>query len=183
VVDALGQTSVPGLFACGDGAGVLGADAAPLTGRLAALGAARLRGRTVPDAEIAALRRRLVRTARFGAAMTRIATPPASLLDLATPETIVCRCEGLRRAALEQEIDAGAVTMNALKATTRCGMGPCGGRSCAEAAAMLIAARTGRSREAIGQGTGRPPLRPVPIGLLAGAFDYDSLPIPAPAPL
>lgn len=182
-VDALCQTSVSGLFACGDGAGVLGADAAPLTGRLAALGAARLRGRTVPDAEIAALRRRLVHTARFGAAMTRIATPPASLLDLATPETIVCRCEGLRRATLEQEIDAGAVTMNALKATTRCGMGPCGGRSCAEAVAMLIAARTGRSREAIGQGTGRPPLRPVPIGLLAGAFDYDSLPIPAPAPL
>ncbi|WP_431285121.1 FAD-dependent oxidoreductase [Humitalea sp. 24SJ18S-53] len=180
VIDALGRTSVPGLFACGDGAGVLGADAAPLTGRLAALGAC---GLGVADAEVIALTARLARTRRFGAAMTRIATPPAALLDLATPDTILCRCEGLRRAELEPEIDAGAVTLTALKAATRCGMGPCGGRYCAEAAAMLIAARTGRSREAIGPGTGRPPLRPVPIDLLAGDFDYDSLPIPAPAPL
>jgi hypothetical protein len=48
---------------------------------------------------------------------------------------------------------------------------------------MLIAARTGRTREAIGQATGRPPLRPVALQALAGHFEYDSLPMPEPAPL
>jgi hypothetical protein len=47
----------------------------------------------------------------------------------------------------------------------------------------LIAARTGRTREAIGQATGRPPLRPVPLQVLAGAFDFDALPMTEPAPL
>jgi len=75
------------------------------------------------------------------------------------------------------------VTLNDLKSATRCGMGPCGGRSCEDAAALLIAARTGRSREAIGQATGRPPLRPVTLHALAGAFDFDALPMTEPAPL
>jgi len=70
-----------------------------------------------------------------------------------------------------------------LKSATRCGMGPCGGRSCEDAAALLIAARTGRTREAIGQATGRPPLRPVTLQALAGAFDVDALPMTEPAPL
>jgi hypothetical protein len=62
-------------------------------------------------------------------------------------------------------------------------MGPCGGRVCGEAAAMLIAAATGWDRAAIGQASARPPLRPVPMTAIAGDFDYDDLPIPAPAPL
>ena len=62
-------------------------------------------------------------------------------------------------------------------------MGPCGGRLCEDAAARLIALAHGRSREAVGQATGRPPLRPVELDALAGAFDYDALPIAAPAPL
>ena len=76
-----------------------------------------------------------------------------------------------------------AVSLADLKATTRCGMGPCGGRVCGEAAAMLIGAATGLSRETIGQPSARPPLRPVPLAAIAGAFAYDDLPIPAPAPL
>ncbi|WP_426955650.1 FAD-dependent oxidoreductase [Muricoccus radiodurans] len=176
--DALGATSIPGLFVCGDGAGIRGADAAPLTGALAALGAAKHLGRAVDADRIARLEKALSRIARFGAAMTRVATPPPALLDLTTPDTILCRCEGLRRSDLEPEIDAGAVTLNALKSATRCGMGPCGGRHCAEPVAMLIAARTGRSPAEIGQSTGRPPLRPVPLDVLAGDFDYADIPFP-----
>ena len=40
VVDANGRTSVPMLWACGDGAGIRGVGAAPLGGQLAALSAA-----------------------------------------------------------------------------------------------------------------------------------------------
>ena len=48
---------------------------------------------------------------------------------------------------------------------------------------MLICAATGLSRETIGQPSARPPLRPVPLAAITGAFNYDDLPIPAPVPL
>jgi hypothetical protein len=62
-------------------------------------------------------------------------------------------------------------------------MGPCGGRFCAETAAMLTARLTGKTRAELGLPTARPPLRPAPIAALADEFDYAELPIPAPAPL
>jgi len=170
-----GATSVPGLYLCGDGAGVIGAAAASIQG--ARVGAA-LAGtsRTPVNPSM------LARAKRFGAAMTALAEPPAAALDAITPETIVCRCENLSRATLDDAIHAGAHTVNALKSATRCGMGACGGRVCEDTAAALIADATGLPRAAIGQATSRPPLRPVPLGVLAGEFDYASLPMPEPAP-
>ncbi len=170
-----GATSVPGLYLCGDGAGVIGAAAASIQG--SRVGAALARISDVPGNQSL-----LARAKRFGAAMTALAEPPAAALDAITPETIVCRCENLSRATLDEAIGAGAQTVNALKAATRCGMGACGGRVCEDTAAALIADSTGLSRAAIGHATSRPPLRPVPLGVLAGEFDYASLPMPEPAP-
>jgi NAD(P)H-nitrite reductase large subunit len=135
------------------------------------------------DARLAELQARLQRAARFGAAMAALATPPRGLVASISAETIVCRCERLSRAELDEAIAQGAVTINDLKSATRCGMGPCGGRMCEYAAMQLIAAHTGRSPEEIGPSTARPPLRPVTLQALAGDFDYDSLPMIEPAPL
>ncbi len=183
-VDAALETSVPGLFIAGDGGGVRGADAAPLSGELAAIGVARRlgRGRDL-ERQAAATTTRWRRSARFGAAMSALAMPPPGAAALIDAKTTVCRCEGLTRATLDTAITAGARTLADLKAMTRCGMGPCGGRVCGEAAAMLICAATGLSRETIGQPSARPPLRPVPLAAITGAFNYDDLPIPAPVPL
>ena len=186
VTTAEQATSIPCLYACGDGAGVLGVAAAPLRGRIAAVAAARELGRlTAADAasRLAPLLRQLRRAARFGGAMTALTAPRNGIAAAITAGTIVCRCERLPRAELDAAIAQGAVMLNDLKSATRCGMGPCGGRSCEDTAALLIAARTGCTREAIGQATGRPPLRPVPLHSLAGAFDFDALPMPEPAPL
>jgi len=49
---------------------------------------------------------------------------------------------------------------------TRLGMGPCQGLMCWPATARLIAARTGRSVEAIGPASVRPPVGPVTLGAL-----------------
>ena len=69
----------------------------------------------------------------------------------------------------------------------RCASRPIAGEAsyglCEDTAARLIALRTGRTRTDVGQATGRPPLRPVDLDALAGEFDYDALPMPAPAPL
>jgi hypothetical protein len=81
-------------------------------------------------------------------------------------------------------IDDGCATINDLKANTRCGMGPCGGRLCEEAAARLIAIRTRRTRVDVGQATGRPARCALSISMPSlGEFDYDALPMPAPSPL
>lgn len=183
-VDSSLETSVPGLFVAGDGGGVRGAHAAPLSGELAAIGVARRLGRGgALDRQAATIGARWRRSGRFGAAMSAVAMPPPGAAAMIDTWATVCRCEGLTRATLDEAIRAGSKTLADLKAATRCGMGPCGGRVCAEAAALLIAAATGRSRAAIGQPNARPPLRPVPMAAIAGDFDYDDLPIPAPAPL
>tara|TARA_R110002110_G_scaffold30683_11_gene108521 strand:+ start:1297 stop:2736 length:1440 start_codon:yes stop_codon:yes gene_type:complete len=180
--DDLGRTSIAGIYACGDGAGILGAAAAPVRGRNAAQAVlADLRGKpgTVQTSSTGNLRS----VSAFGQAMTSLAIPRQGILDQITPETIVCRCEGLTRADVEAGITAGGISPNALKSDTRCGMGPCGGRFCQETAAMLTARLTGRTIEDIGLPTGRPPLRPLAIETVTSDFDYDELPIPAPAPL
>lgn len=165
---------------------MLGAAAAPLRGRIAAIVAARDLGHVTPAKAttlLGPLFRALHNAARFGGAMTALGTPRAGVVAAITAETTVCRCERLSRRELDAAITQGAVTLNDLKSATRCGMGPCAGRLCEDAAARLIAAQTGRTRDDIGQATARPPLRPVPLQALAGHFDYDSLPVGEPAPL
>ena len=162
----------------------MGAAAAPLQGRIAALAAARDLGRIDGDTRgLEDAKRAQARAARFGAAMTQLANVGDGAIVSIPADVIVCQCERLPRSTLDGAIDDGCATINDLKANTRCGMGPCGGRLCEETAARLITIRTRRTRVDVGQATGRPPLRPVDLDAIAGEFDYDALPMPAPSPL
>ena len=181
VLDAAQRTSVPFLYAAGDGAGVRGAAAAPAAGRLAARTALQDLGFKISTAskEDAALRR----ARHTGAAMARMMALRPAMIKAIPRETIICRCEGVTRAAIEDAAAAGAGTVNQLKHFTRCGMGPCQGRMCGEAAGALLAAARGVSVADIGFTTGRIPLRPVPMEAILGDFDYADIPVPAPAPI
>ncbi|MCK5897901.1 MAG: hypothetical protein KAG06_02375, partial [Methylococcales bacterium] len=53
------------------------------------------------------------------------------------------------------------------KFITRCGMGACQGRQCANAVAHIVAAETGKSVNISGLYRGRPPITPITIGQLA----------------
>ena len=111
------------------------------------------------------------------------APPPWPAIVAALPDdAVVCACEGITRAAIEAAAVAGAREVNQLKHFTRCGMGICQGRDCEELVAELLAPLVG-GREAAGRWTIRPPLRPVPLDTIIGAFSYDDIPVPAPAPL
>lgn len=185
VLDADRRSSVPLLYVAGDGGGVRGAAAAPASGMLAALAA--LRDLDLLDGRAHARARWRPwlegwRAARTGAAMARMMALRPELVSAIPPETVVCRCEGVTRAEIEAALDDGAAEMNQLKQFTRCGMGPCQGRLCGEAAAELVARRVG-GREHAGFATGRLPLRPVPMEALLGEFDYADIPVPAPAPI
>jgi NADPH-dependent 2,4-dienoyl-CoA reductase/sulfur reductase-like enzyme len=184
-LDAAQRTSVPRLYGAGDGAALEGAAAAILTGRLAALTAAFDIGR-LPEVdyrrESERTARKLDRARRFGRAMARLVAPRASAMHGVPDDTIVCRCEDVTAGELRDAIGRGSSELNALKSATRCGMGPCGGRMCGEAATALMEC-AGLGRNEIGQWNVRPPLRPIPIAALTGRFDYDEIPIPEPAPL
>ena len=183
--DAFGRTTADGLFVAGDGAGVRGAAAAALAGKLAGLTVAfdlnRL-DQAAFETEAKSLQGSLARASRFGGAMAEMMAPRVENVDALSPETIVCRCEDIMAAEIETAILGGAVTIDQLKAWTRAGMGPCQGRICGETVASLLAKHVG-DREQVGMWTGRAPLRPVPVDEMIGDVAYEDIPIPKAAPL
>ncbi|RYF37900.1 MAG: FAD/NAD(P)-binding oxidoreductase, partial [Comamonadaceae bacterium] len=183
--DSDGRTSVPGLYVAGDGAGIAGAAAAGAHGELAALAVAHDLG-AVTFAVSEKARQPLIdqwtRSARFGHAMAGLMAMREGLVDAIPPDTIVCRCEDVTRAEIDDAARCGARDMNQLKAWTRCGMGPCQGRTCGDVAGALMARHAG-SREQAGFFTGRAPLRPVSLAEAAGDYVYADIPIPKAAPL
>lgn len=103
-----------------------------------------------------------------------VAFPPGLSADLPSDDTIVCRCEELTAGFLRVKIKAGARDMNQLRGETRCGMGPCQGRSCMITAARLI----GESSALLvpvpsSSFRARPPVRPLPLGSLANLTGLD----------
>ncbi len=149
-VDPWQETSVPGVFCAGEATGIGGLDAALLEGQVAGFAAAgRLdRARALVPARD--------RARGFALDLARAFALRDELRRLATPETIVCRCEDVTAGAL-----AGRPSWVDAKLQTRCGMGPCQGRICGTAAAFL---HGWESR------TVRPPIFPTAVATLADAL-------------
>lgn len=164
------ETSVTDLFVAGEAAGIEGAGAALVTGRLAGLAAAERLGRLTGaelGQEMAALagQRRCQR--RFGAMLNRLFRPQPGLASLVTGQTPICRCQEVSGAEIRAAMAAGADTLDALKIWTRAGQGHCQGRVCGPILAWLLAGQLGCSERQAGLFQVRPPLKPVRLGLLA----------------
>lgn len=169
VVDGWGGTTVGNVFVAGDGAGVAGVEAALARGRLAALAAANALGRIDAarrDAEAEASRRALQLALR-GRAFLDVLYRPADVFRHPVGDTLVCRCEEVTAREVRDAIAAGATDVDALKAYTRCGMGPCQGRFCALTASELVAHVRGLSPERVGHPRVRYPVRPVSLAEVA----------------
>jgi len=136
--DEAGRTTVPGVFAIGDGAAIGGAAIAVERGMLAGLAAAAALGRTVGPGDF--VRRKLAHDEAFQAALWRIFRPAAFRPEALDDATVVCRCEEVSAGAIRAVARAGLDRLGAVKRLTRCGMGRCQGRYCAAVAARLIAA-------------------------------------------
>ena len=175
VVDEWQRTTAPGVSTAGDGAGIAGALVAVDEGRLAALGAALdLEALTAGEAERQAepIRARLARKAAFRKALRRLHTIGDGVYELATDDTVVCRCEEVTRG--EVYVAAAETTdLNVVKSLTRAGMGLCQGKSCQRQVAATIAARHGIPIESVPPATPRFPVRPVPMGAIADSTIED----------
>lgn len=171
VRDADLRTSVPGVIAAGDGSGIGGARHATAEGRLAGLVAARELGvfqGTEADMHIAAARSKLARVGRFRTVLNDIYAVGPGLFELATPETIVCRCEERTFAQLDAMImDDDVTDPGVARAQSRIGMGRCQGRNCAHFVAAAIARRKGIKVEDVAPLSVRPPVRPIPLAAIA----------------
>lgn len=163
------RTSTPGILAVGDGAGVRGSRAAVHEGTLAGLTVAADLGvgHQPARAQAAETRRYLDRLERFRSAMASMYPVGPGAYELASDQTVVCRCEEITLGELDDRIVVDSEDPNCAKAMTRAGMGRCQGRNCARQIAALIARRTGRRIEEVPMVACRPPVKPVPIGAVA----------------
>jgi len=164
------QTSVAGVFAVGDGAGVAGAQVAVEEGRVAGITAGERAGTLSAHAATsrrAAPLRRLRALARLRAVLDDLSRLRPGLLDLATPETLACRCEEVSHGEVRAALDQGARDMRAVRLLTRLGMGPCQGRNCSSSMEQYLRRATGRTPEQVGRINPRPPVKPVTLGALA----------------
>jgi D-hydroxyproline dehydrogenase subunit alpha len=125
VVDEKQQSSIPHVYCAGELAGIGGMEKALTEGEIAGLSAAGLSA-----AHLFHHRDRLL---RFAQRLHKVFAPRAELRDLADDETVICRCEDVRRGAL-----AGLLGWREAKLQTRCGMGPCQGRICGPALEFLF---------------------------------------------
>ncbi|MHA7061380.1 FAD-dependent oxidoreductase [Azospirillum argentinense] len=165
-----GATSLPGVFAVGDGVDLGGSKVAQARGTLAGIAAATQLGFADTDPEQGRRARTDLRRAEgFQAALWSIYQAPPLRLDAVPDEAVLCRCEEVTFGQVRAEIAAGHDSLAALKRNTRLGMGRCQGRYCAATAALLLEQATGRPRAADQYLAPRLPAKPTP----AGAFAFE----------
>jgi NADPH-dependent 2,4-dienoyl-CoA reductase/sulfur reductase-like enzyme len=161
------ETTVRGIYAAGDGAGIGGKDTANFEGQLAALGAAQSLGKATPSERVSQVQRNLKRQKRFAHVLNTFFPFPSQTTSLLTDETVICRCEGVRVKDVHQMISEGATTLGVLRKLTRAGMGRCQGRMCGHVVAEVLSQQMNQPLDQLEVATPRPPVMPIPLHGLA----------------
>ena len=126
-VDERQATTVAGVHAAGEIAGIGGAEVAMAQGRLAAAAIVEaVHGRAVPQR----VRARARAERRAADAMLRAFPVREGWFALADAGTVVCRCEDVTFARLQQAAAVHGTDGRGIKMGCRAGMGPCQGRIC-----------------------------------------------------
>ena len=175
--DRCGQTDIEGVFALGDCTGLGGAKAALAEGRIVGLEAAMACG-FQPSGELhesgCEAEAELKRQRAFQKALWTLykADPKPPALNTQTKQgCLVCRCEEVSFATLQQALDDGISTVGAIKRHTRIGMGRCQGRYCAATLDEKVCALNGTQRGELSGFAPRLPVKPVTIAELAGSLE------------
>ena len=147
-VDNVQETSEKGIFCAGEPTGIGGVELSLVEGQIAGLAA------TGQTSEASKLFGEREKGRRFARSLDRAFRLRPELKELASSETIVCRCEDVRHSRLTAH-----GSWREAKLHTRCGMGPCQGRICGPATEFLF----GWKAESV-----RPPVFPARVESLAG---------------
>ena len=163
--DSAGRSNVEGVYLAGDGAGIMGADAAQMAGERAALALLEDAGIAIDQQRPAVLERQLARIQRFRQGLESAFPFPEHWAAQAPDRLMVCRCEEVSAGDIRAVVDEGHWEINRVKAHCRVGMGRCQGRMCGLAAAEIVAERSGRNVEDVGRLRGQAPIKPLPFGV------------------
>jgi NADPH-dependent 2,4-dienoyl-CoA reductase/sulfur reductase-like enzyme len=148
VVDQMQRTSVAGVYAAGECTGVAGVDKAKQEGEIA--------GNSAVGQPVNRLQQIMLQRSReWGRILDRTFAPRPEVLALATPDTIICRCEDVRL----RDIDSASSSRQA-KLYARAGMGACQGRVCGAALQQMF----GWTNDSV-----RAPLQPAALSSFLGA--------------
>jgi NADPH-dependent 2,4-dienoyl-CoA reductase/sulfur reductase-like enzyme len=161
-----GGSSIPGIYVVGDGAGIAGGQAAAWRGTLAASDIVHAVKPQVAKAAASLARAALARFGR-GRKFLDVLYRPAKPFRQPSAETIVCRCEEVTAAQIQDAVALGCPGPNQLKSFLRCGMGPCQGRLCGLTVTELIAEARHVSPQEVGYYRIRPPVKPITVAELA----------------
>jgi NADPH-dependent 2,4-dienoyl-CoA reductase/sulfur reductase-like enzyme len=165
--DAGGRTDVAGIYALGDCTGLGGARVALAEGAIVGLTAASDIGHAPNETRRRKAEADLRRHRRFQQALWSLYQAPAYSAALATPETLICRCEEVSFGEIEAALGEEMQTAGAVKRRTRLGMGRCQARYCGPVLEALLETRCGRMRDEFSGFQPRVPVKPLPIGTLA----------------
>lgn len=172
VADSDQRSTVPSVFVAGETTGIGGHEIAMEEGAVAGIQAAADLGRLTPaDAEghLARVRGELARHRAFAVYLNRTFSVKPGLLDLVRDDTILCRCEEVTAGEVATAAREWDGSLRTIKLLTRAGMGPCQGRICGPLVAQVAARESGRRIDEVGIDTPRPPIKPVPLGAIAGS--------------
>jgi NADPH-dependent 2,4-dienoyl-CoA reductase/sulfur reductase-like enzyme len=163
--DGAGRSSVSDVYLAGDGAGIMGADAAAMAGERAALAVLEDSGIAIDHRRPAELEQQLAAIQRFRHGLETAFPFPEDWAAQAPDALILCRCEEVSVGDVRAVVDEGHWEINRVKAHCRVGMGRCQGRMCGLAAAEIVAERSGRAVENVGRLRGQAPIKPLPFGV------------------
>ncbi|EJM54118.1 FAD/NAD(P)-dependent oxidoreductase [Pseudomonas sp. GM48] len=163
--DRAGRSSVAEVYLAGDGAGIMGADAAEMAGERAALALLEDIGYLIPTQRALQLEQVLERIGDFRQGLERAFAFPENWAAGIADDVMVCRCEEVRAGDIREVVREGHWEINRVKAHCRVGMGRCQGRMCGAAAAEIIACESQRAVSDIGRLRAQAPIKPLPFGL------------------
>lgn len=172
-LDDWGNSSIDGILIAGDGAGIGGARSAEHAGRLAALQAICALDQIQPyerDQKARDDKKWMREEQHIRPFLDAFFFIPEKLLSVPHDNTMACRCEEVTAGEIRRAVADGHNDSNQVKFLTRCGMGLCQGRQCAESVAFIIAAANGKSLPEGGLYRARPPVTPLTLGQLASLY-------------
>ena len=86
----------------------------------------------------------------------------------------ICRCQEITEAEIKEAIRQNDLrTMQEVKRLTQAGMGLCQGKTCGRLVMAILARETDQPPSKVTPDTSRPPVRAVPVGVLANRVTDD----------
>ncbi len=163
------QTSIPGIYAIGDCAGIGGAGLAIIEGKIAASHIAFQSGHANNsdfESILKQMKKRLKHEQKFAHMLENVFALPEGLFSLAKPDTIICRCEQISLAEVKEAASFGAQSITDIKNITRSGMGNCQGRTCGSLLTQILARETHCSPSNGHYLQVRPPIHPIQVNII-----------------